>query len=323
MTAKIKQTPFDTMPAGLKQLYALGKRLGVPNETSPNNFRVVVSVPTRRLASTALALGAMETSWDCDHRCGHRVIDSVPHRAAFYDDQHLKDHDACLDDLGRVRVSAQNSFVSNRGIHLLPERFPLREQTPRGQGFEAEIADLAQELECDMALAGIERSELGVHPVVVAGYVSHSRDDVMLPGSPLAALHPLGRLAPGGFSKDGEPGWFRYPVLLAKELPEPEDDFQWLSSVEPRLVVYVGMNAAQQSCRYIWPRTPAVVLLGRRSSVSADALKTIENLGWNPESTPSSESAGPLRPGNGLEISCWTELGRRSPDDAEEEEPEW
>jgi hypothetical protein len=243
--------------------------------------------------------------------------------AAFYDDKHLRDNVVHRGVDGKVNVSAQHSFLSKRGIHLLPDQFPKRRTTPRGQEFEAEVNDLAQALECDTAVAGIERSELGAHPVVVVGYVSRSYADVRLPGSPLAWLHPLGRLAPGEFSKAGEPGWFRHPVLLAMRLPNPNDDFKWLRSVEPRLVVYVGMKAAHQSFRDTWPRTPAVVLLSRRSNVSADALKAIEDMGWSRETIHSSESTEHLRPGNGLELSCWTEIGHQSPDNAEDEEPEW
>jgi len=315
--------PFETMPAGLRQLHDLGALLGRPDSSLPDNFRVVVSVPTRRLASTALALGAMKNPWDCDNRCRHRVADDEPRMASFYDNRLLRDNDARKGENGRVYVSPQNSFSSSRGVHLLPSSFPPREPSPRGQAFEDEIKDLAEAMNLTVAQAGTERSELGAHPVIVVGYVSRSYIDVKLPGSPLACLHPLGCLAPGGFGSAAAPGWYRHPVLLAMRLRDPDDGFAWLREVEPRLVVYVGMSAVRGSVRDIWPRTPALVILNRRANVSANSFELIENLGWRPESLQLSGSANPFRPGSGLEITRWTELGGSTPEDVGDEGPEW
>jgi hypothetical protein len=251
------------------------------------------------------------------------VADDDRKKASLYDDRRLRDQDAWKEAKGRVYVTPQNSFSSSRGVHLLPPSFPPREPSPRGQAFEEELDDLASAMNLTVAQAGIERSELGAHPVIVVGYISRSHLDVTLPGSPLAWLHPLGRLAPGKFGSASAPGWYRHPVLLAMRLRDPDDGLAWLRGVEPRLVVYVGMSSVRSSVRDIWPRTPAVVITSRRANVSANSLELIENLGWRPESLQLSGSSNPLRPGCGLEISWWTELGGSASEDMGDEGPEW
>ena len=315
--------PFESIPGGLRQLYDLGEYLVKYGFSLGDNFRVMVSVPTQRLASTALALGAMSSQWDCDDRCGHRVTDHDPRPASLYDNRHLRDQDAWKDGRGRVWVSPQNSFPSSQGVHLLPLSFPQRGPSSRGQAFEDEVDDLAKAMKLTSAQAGIERSELGVHPVIVVGYVSRSYLDVKMPRSPLAWLHPLGRLAPGKFGSAKEPGWYRHPVLLANRLRNPDEGFTWLREVEPRLVVYVGTSAVRSSVRDIWPRTPAVVVLSRRANASANALELVENLGWQHGSVEVPGSFNPFQPRSGLEISSWAELGGSTPDDAGDEGPEW
>ena len=106
-------------------------------------------------------------------------------------------------------------------------------------------------------------------------------------------------------------------------LRDPDDGFAWLSEVEPRLVIYVGMKAVQSSVRDIWPNTPAIVIVSRRANVSTNALELIENLGWRPQLLKLSGSANPFRPGSGLEISSWTEPGGSTPEDVGDEGPEW
>jgi hypothetical protein len=113
-------------------------------------------------------------------------------------------------------------------------------------------------------------------------------------------------------------------VLLARSLRDPVDGFMWLKHVQPRLVVYVGMNAAIRSFRGIWPRIPAVVLLSRRSPSSASALEEIQDtLGWRTEILNGLRVENPLLPNNGLEVSYWSELSVKPPDANDEEEPEW
>jgi hypothetical protein len=315
--------PFDSIPEGLRQLHDLAEYLAKYGFSLGDNFRVVVSVPTQRLASTALALGAMSSQRDCDSRCGHRVTGEDPRPASLYDNRHLRDQDAWRDERGRVWVSAQNHLPTSRGIHLLPSSFPQRGPASRGQIFEDEVDDLARAMNLTSAQAGIERSELGAHPVIVVGYVSRSYLDVKMPRSPLAWLHPLGRLAPGKFGSAMEPGWYRHPVLLANRLRNPDDEFAWLSEVEPRLVVYVGTSAVRSSVRDIWPRTPAVIVLSRRANASANALELVESLGWQHGSVEVPGSVNPFRPQSGLEISSWAELGGSTPEDAGDEGPEW
>ena len=321
--ASSPSNPFESVPGGLRRLYDLGEYLVKYGFAFPDNLRVVVSVPTQRLASTALALGALNNEWDCDTRCGHRVTDDGPRLASHYDNRHLRDQDAWKDEKGRVYVSTQNSFASSRGVHLLPSSFPQRSPSSRGRAFEDEVNDLAEAMNVTSAQAGIERSELGAHPVIVVGHVSRFYIDVKMPRSPLAWLHPLGRLAPGKFGSAKEPGWYRHPVLLANRIRNPDDEFAWLGEMEPRMVVYVGTSAVRSSVRDIWPRTPAVILLSRRANVSANALELIENLGWKHGYVEVPGSISPFQPGSGLEISSWTELGGSSPEDEGDEGPEW
>lgn len=316
------------LPQGLRQLYKVGQQLAVRDSRFPDHFRVVVSVPTQRLASTALALGAITTDWGCDQRCSHRVHTTERHKAACYLDKKLRDVMAWVSDDGeQVYAGPQSSFPSSHGIHLLPPEFPEREPEPRGQQFEEQVGALYEFLGCiptEARIAGMERSELGVHPVLVVGYVSESIKDTRMPGSPLNGLCPIGLLAPGKFGSATAPGWYRHPVLLARSLRDPVDGFMWLKHVQPRLVVYVGMNPAIGSFRGIWPRTPAVVLLSRRSRSSANALEVIQDtLGWRPEILNGLRVESPLLPNNGLEVSYWSELSVKPPDANDEEEPEW
>lgn len=321
--ASSPQNPFESVPGGLRRLYDLGEYLVNYGVAFPDNFRVVVSVPTQRLASTALALGALNIDWECDTRCGHRVSAGDPRPSALYDDRHLRDQESWKDHNNRISVSPQNSFASSRGVHLLPSSFPQRSPSPRSRAFEEEVNDLAESMGLTSAQAGIERSELGAHPVIVVGNGSPFYTDVKMRRSPLAWLHPLGRLAPGKFGSAKEPGWYRHPVLLANRIRNADDEFAWLDEMEPRMVVYVGMSAVRSSVRDIWPRTPAVVLLSRRANVSANALGLIENLGWEHGYVEVPGSTSPFQPGSGLEISTWTELGGSSPEDEGDEGPEW
>ena len=322
-TTLASPAPFESMPAGLRQLHDLGGLLGKPDSLRPDNFRVVVSVPTKRLASTALALGAVTNPWDCDSRCDHRVTDTERRAASLYDNRQLRDQDTWRAASGRVYVSPQNSFSSSHGVHLLPRLFPRREPLPRGQLFQDELEDLAEALDLTLPQAGMERSELGAHPVIVVGYVSQSFDDARLRWPPLARRHPLGRLAPGKFGSAAAPGWYRHPVLLANRLRDPDDGFTWLREVEPRLVIYVGMSSVSSSIRDTWPRTPAVVVTSRRDRASANSLELIENLGWSPEALQLVGSVNPLQPGSGLEISQWSELTGGTAGDVGDEGPEW
>ena len=251
------------------------------------------------------------------------MTDDDPRPASFYDNRHLRDQDARKDESGRVWVSPQHSFDSSKGVHLLPASFPQRGPASRGQAFENEVDDLAKAMNLTPAQAGIERSELGAHPVIVVGYVSRFHLDVKMSRSPLAGLHPLGKLAPGKFGSAKEPGWYRHPVLLANRLRNPDDEFVWLREVEPRLVVYVGTSVVKKSMRDIWPRTPAVVLLSRRANVSANALELIENLGWRHGFVEDPGSVNPFQPGCGLEISSWAEPEGSTLVDACDEGPEW
>lgn len=311
------------MPAGLSQLYDLGQRFGSSGGVFPEDFRAVVSVPTQRLAAVALALGALSNVWDCDRLCRHRVVNNLHGRAAFYDDKHLQDGNVYLETERKIRVGAQNSFGRNRGIHLLPENFPQRDRMPRGRDFEEELADLVAALDCEPSQAGIERSELGVHPVIVVGHDSSLLRDVRLDASPLSFLHPRGRLAPGRLVNEDTPGWFRHPVLLTGKLPNPGGGFEWLQQVLPRLVVYTSLNAVQRSFRYLWPKTPQVVLLSRRSRASAKVLQPVEDLAWRDASIQPSPAVEALQPGNGLEIRCWIEPSQIAPPETDEDGPEW
>lgn len=313
----------DRLPRGLSRLYSLGTLLAKPDSQLPDHLRVIVSVPTYHLASIALCLGAFQVDWGCDARCAHRVLAEEPRMAAVYSDRHLQDRQAWLNPSdARVHVGPQDSYPTSRGIHLLPVGFPKRDPLPRVDNFVEEIDDLGETLEHKVA-AGVERSELGAHPVIVVGYVSKFHLDVRMSGSPFDDFHPLGRLAPGSFGPVSNPGWFRYPVLLTQKIPELKDNFEWLTEVQPRLIVYVGMSAARASALAIWPKTPAVVVLSRRSSSSADCLEAIETLGWEQQILQHVDSQSCLLPGNGIEVSHWVEQITDAPSDLEGDEAAW
>jgi hypothetical protein len=67
-----------------------------------------------------------------------------------------------------------------------------------------------------------------------------------------------------------EPGlaitdWFRSPIILAS--PSGLLDKEWVFSLEPRLVVNVGMSTWEKRLRWIWPMRPHILVL---DAVSAD-----------------------------------------------------
>jgi hypothetical protein len=134
----------------------------------------------------------------------------------------------------------------------------------------------------------------------------------------LANLHPLGRLAPGEHYES----WFRHPMLVVKRPPLP-GQHEWLGDVRPRLVVRVGQAALLAPMQGLWPVVPHVILLSRRSPSSVDAMDAVRAMGWKPASSRQSQLADVLRPGDGLEIECFTEPGNwiiRSADEIEEDE---
>jgi hypothetical protein len=302
------------MPPGLQFLSRLGESLVEQAPGLAAHFCLVISVPTRRLASTALSLGAFNPKWDCDGRCNHRVHSSNNERCATYLDGALQDVVAHRGDEG-IRVGHQTIRQNSYGVHLLPKSFPTREAHPKGEDFLAEKADLAL---IHQLRPGLVRSEAGVHPVIVVGYGKGSVADARLPGSPLEAQHPLGVLAPGRFGNPAEPGWFRHPVLTAARLRESDDEgARWLSEVQPRLIIFVGLSTALDSSHNHWPHAPRVVVLSRRER-NIDNIGEMEKAGWRRTQVPSS-----LSPMHGVETSAWMSVQSRSYNGLAEEEDDW
>jgi hypothetical protein len=298
----------------LQYLSDIGEFLARHPSCSVENFCLVVSVPTRRLASTALALGALSAQWNCDDHCSHRVNSAEPVRCATYLDYLLQDVESHL-DANRVRVGYQTTRPTSYGVHVLPKSFPTRDALPRGQELIDELADLKA---LGKSNPGLDRSEACVHPVIVVGYVKGSGLDARLPESPLKEQHPLGVLAPGRVGSTSKPGWFRHPVLTAQRLRDQnENGAEWLYEVQPRLIIFVGLSALLDSSFVGWSTTPRVVVLSRREQ-NADVLSELGKIGWR-----SILSAENLLPKHGIETSSWEYLQPRARIDFIEEEEDW
>lgn len=286
------------------QVFSAGLRHDMPY------LRIIVTVPTIRLAGMAVALGASVAKPHCDADCVHTQLDHKKRMAACYWDRHLQDREAWVDTNG-VHVGTSTFTKDNGSVHRLPDGFPIdRNRVPRNSNsrFEEEIRDLAMAKNETPAKAGLIRSREGAHPVLCIGNFADIETDLDLartiPG--LANLHPLGRLAPGEHYES----WFRHPLLVTKKAPR-FDQRIWLSDVRPRLVLRLGQNALLTPMQGLWPEVPHVILLSRRASSSVSAIESVVTMGWKAIYPVADSLERTLRPGDGLEIGSFLEPGNQ------------
>lgn len=311
------------LPSGLRRLIRLGNILAARQWQESQCLRVVVTVPTTRLAGVAVCLGATKAEVICGPQCQHTQLDAVPRLSACYWNRHLQDHDAWRDGQG-VHVGTSTFTEHLDAIHRLPEGFPARNRVPRNTNSrnEREIADLAIAYGEEPAIAGLRRSAMGAHPALYVGNFEELRADIdaaMRP--PLQTLHVLGRLAPG---KDYD-NWFRHPVIVVHKTPVP-GIHPWLHEVLPRLIVRCGLASLLQPMTGLWDAVPHVVLLSRRAPSTFDAIGAIAEMGWKPlgrDRVPALLRQA-ARPGDGLEVACFCEPpGRTAVHDVEAGDDEW
>lgn len=293
------------LPKPLQWLFDEGFDLAQRQSPRQNGLRLVVSVPTERLAALSVILGAASSKPECnDSICEHHHLDETPRRVSCYFDRHLQDTEAWRDSEGHVHIGQSTFTKFEFAINRLPSEFPERTRVPRTlqSRFEAELDDLAALFGDDRATSGIRRSANSTHPILVLGRLSDLEKDIKLASSMRAfhGRHLKGILAPGhGLDK-----WFRHPVIVADNSPQSLNQ-PWLDSVRPRLVVRVGRMGVTQPLGNRWPDTPQIVVLSRRVPSSIDAVEIIRAMGWR--SLGDSERSGTpaLNPISGLIEAEW------------------
>jgi hypothetical protein len=284
-------------PAGLLYLRRLAEQLTGTGPGAGRNLRVVVTVPTLRLAGVVAVLGSALAPVEC-RDCEHAKLERGVRVAGWVSGR--------LTDLRLVAVSDDElnfggfRLRGNRdSVHRLPAGFPKRGDTRLPDDDRQEVA---QALACAKDVVGQRLSAAAAHPVVVAGEPGTFRTDVDLLSEASTSLHPRGRLFAGAHLHD----WFRYPVLLMGAIPD-RDDVPWVAELRPRLVVIPGSAGWVASSRRNWPDVPVLVLLSRRSPAAVGAAALLKASGWAaPARVPA--ALGPLlRPTAGLEVLCVTE----------------
>jgi len=110
--------PLDTLPAGLRRLQELGFSLACPLPSHERHLRVIVTVPTLRMAGVAAAFGAALADVacrDCDHQnliVGKRVAGFV---SGKFVDGTLSDI-----DVGGLRFAGITLTENRDSVHNLP-----------------------------------------------------------------------------------------------------------------------------------------------------------------------------------------------------------
>lgn len=320
MTGPIKGVTLG-LPPGLRRLMHIGKLFASREWSEFPELRIVVTIPTTRLAGLAVTLGATKAVTPCGPNCGHAQFDATPRRAACYWDRHLEDREAWRDDAG-IHVGTSTFTKYFDSVHRLPNGFPERNRLPRNTDShsQAEIKDLARVFGEEPAIAGFRRSAMGAHPVLYIGNGTELRRDIDVASvtAPLDRLHFLGCVAPG----EDYDSWFRHPTIVAHEPPYPSR-YPWLADVRPRLIIRCGQGALLKPMAGIWDAVPHVVLLSRRSPSSLDAVEAIRAMSWRRISSVmlGKEFKAALMPGEGLEIGCFCEpVGRLM---LSEDDDEW
>lgn len=256
------------------------------------NLRVVVTVPSSRLAGVVAALGAAVAAVPC-RDCFHTRLEPGARITGWVSGKFV---DACLtemtDDL--LRFGGIGLRGNRDTVHRLPDGFPARQEWRLPDELRTEVAAA---LGCAEGVAGQHLSASAAHPVVVAGMPSAFREDVDTLAAASVGLHLHGRVHAGGHLHD----WFRHPVLLMSSIPEPEE-VPWATDLRPRLVVVTGAAGWVSSSRRNWPDVPVLVLLSRRSPAACEVASLIGASGWAaPESLPATLTQL-LHPASGLEV---------------------
>jgi hypothetical protein len=284
-------------PAGLLRLRRLAEQLTIVGPGAGRNLRVVVTVPTLRLAGVVATLGSVFARAECLD-CEHAKLEHGVHVAGWVSGRFRDSLLVAVSD--EELMFAGIRLRGNRdSVHRLPEGFPKRPDTRLPDDVRQEVADT---LGCGEGVAGQRLSAACAHPVVVAGEPGSFRADIDLMSAASTSLHLRGRLFAGAHLHD----WFRYPVLLMGAIPD-RDDVPWAAALRPRLVVITGSAGWVASSRRNWPEVPVLVLLSRRRSAAADAAEGLQASGWAaPAAVPAALSAL-LAPAAGLEVLSLTE----------------
>lgn len=289
--------PATRYPAGLLHLGRLAEQLTIAGPRAGRNLRVVVTVPTLRLAGVMAALGAAFARvdcFDCEHLKLERGVQVAGWCSGRLTDKRL---DELSDD--ELRFGGLRLRGNRDSVHRLPAGFPHRPDTRLPDNVRVEVAEA---LDCAQGVAGQRLSATCAHPVVVAGEPGSFRADVdlMFPSETSPRLR--GRLFAGLQLQ----GWFRYPVLLMGAIPD-RDEVPWAAALRPRLVVIVGSAGWVASSRRNWPEVPMLVLLSRRRSAAADAAAGLQASGWAAPAVLPATLSALLAPRAGLEVLSLTE----------------
>lgn len=296
------------LPAGLLHLHRLAEQLTVTGPEAGRNLRVVVTVPTLRLAGVAAALGSALAPVEC-RDCEHSNLEPGVRVAGCISGRFSDSELVAVDD-DEVAFAGVRLRGNRDSVNRLPEGFPQRPDKRLPDDVRQQVVEA---LGCVEGVDGKRLSAAAAHPVVVAGEPGRFRTDVDLLSAANTVLRPQGRLVAGAHLTD----WFRYPVLLMGAIPDV-DDVPWAATLRPRLVIITGSVGWVTSSRRNWPDVPVLVLLSRRRPAAVDAAALLKAAGWAaPVSVPAA-LAELLRPTAGLEIVCLTE-----PEPAAIDEESW
>lgn len=298
----------ERLPAGLLHLHRLAYALTRLGAEVPRNLRVVVTVPTLRLAGVAAALGsalAESPCRDCPHSQLQQGAPVTGWASGKFIDSVLTEITDDMLKFGGIGLRGNRDTV-----HRLPDGFPER----RDWRLPGDVRDdVAAALGCTQAVAGQRLSASAAHPVIVAGEPGAFRADVDELAAASTALHLRGRLHAGSHLSD----WFRHPVLLMASVPGPEQA-PWAKELRPRLLVITGSAGWVDSSRRNWPDVPVLVMFSRRSPAACDAAARVCASGWSPPDTISQSLVPLLQPAAGVEV-----LYRVEPEAAANDEDPW
>lgn len=301
-----RHPPSEAMPAGLLRLRDLAQRLVATSGQAERNIRIVVTVPTLRLAGVAAVLGALLADYSC-HDCEHQQLEPGV-RVAGWVSGRFKD--ASLARLGNDELMFGGiTLRGNREtVHRLPEGFPERADTRLPHELRA---DIAASLGCTPSVAGQRHSARCAHPVVMVGEPGAFRADVTCMAEAETGPSIRGQLESG----IGLCGWYRHPVLLMGTVPDA-GEVPWAAKLRPRLVVLSGSAGWVGSSRHLWPDVPILVLLSRRSASACETAALISASGWPAAQAVPAALAGVLQPKHhGLEIMSVVEPDTAPPDE--------
>jgi hypothetical protein len=297
MVPKAQAGRGGNIPTGLIRLREVSQCLTESACNVERNLRILVTVPTLRLAGAVAALGSVLAEDAC-RGCAHQYLEAGARISAWASGRfvdatlsYIDDQEACF---GGLRLRGKRD-----SMHRLPSGFPERADAR----FPDEIrADVAAGLACTLGIAGQRHSARCPHPVIVAGEPKAFRDDVEALAACDTRLHIRGRLDPG----HGLTDWFRHPVLRVHAIPELSEA-PWAAELRPRLLIVRGSVGWMASSRRLWPGVPILALISRRSPAGCEVAATIRAFGWPRAIALPPALSDLLRPGHGLEVSAYVE----------------